>query len=171
MFLTSAVAMDGERGSGAGREEVEYVNHAGLRAQKTAPRGERPGLPPEPGPQRSDRTPRRSQMPLPVASKLPRSSFLTARALDDRRKEEEEVALKKKEQLIAKRREASLELDKLLHVPFKRRTAREDERTTELHALLARLDRERAALFTPSVKRKKKKRKMKRTRRTCLLRF
>ena len=97
-------------------------------------------------------------------------SFLTARALEDRRKEEEEVALKK-EQLIAKRREASLELDTLLVVPFERRTAREDERMTELHALLARLDRERAALFTPSVKRKKKKRKRKRIWRTCLLRF
>ena len=37
-----------------GREEVEYVTHAGLWAKKTPPPGERPGLPPEPGPQRSD---------------------------------------------------------------------------------------------------------------------
>ena len=42
------------------REEVEHATHTGLRAQKTPPPGERPGLPLEPGPQRSDRTVRRS---------------------------------------------------------------------------------------------------------------
>ena len=42
------------------REEVELATHFGLRAQKTPPPGERPGLLLEPGPQRSDRTVRRS---------------------------------------------------------------------------------------------------------------
>ena len=40
-------------------EEVEYVKHVGLRAQKTPPPGARPGILAEPGPQRSDRTVRR----------------------------------------------------------------------------------------------------------------
>ena len=38
------------------REEVENVTHVGLRAQKSPPPGVRPGILPEPGPQRSDRT-------------------------------------------------------------------------------------------------------------------
>ena len=121
-----------------------------------------PGLALEPGPQRSDRTVRRSseQAVLLVMASLADAvgdgvdaatlSFLTARALEDRRKEEEEVARKRKEQLIARRQEASLELDSLL-LPFERRTAWEDERMTELHRLLERLDRERPALI-PSVK-------------------
>ena len=41
------------------REEVEHATHCGPRAQKTPP-GERPGILAEPGPQRSDRTVRRS---------------------------------------------------------------------------------------------------------------
>ena len=42
------------------REEVELETHAGLRAQMTPPPGARPGILAEPGPQRSDRTVRRS---------------------------------------------------------------------------------------------------------------
>ena len=42
------------------REGVEHATHSGLRPQKTPPPGERPGLLLEPGPQRSDRTVRRS---------------------------------------------------------------------------------------------------------------
>ena len=41
------------------REVEEQVTHVGLRAQKTPPPGERPGILPEPLPQRSDRSRRR----------------------------------------------------------------------------------------------------------------
>ena len=90
-------------------EEVEYETHAGLRAQKTPPPGERPGILAEPGPQRSDRTVRRSsgETPLLVVASLAAVaadgvdaatlSFLTAQALEDRRKEEEERKMKEKE--------------------------------------------------------------------------
>ena len=56
----------------AGREEVEYEKHAGLRAQKTPPPGERPGILAEPGSQRSDRTVRRilGETPLFVVASL-----------------------------------------------------------------------------------------------------
>ena len=50
----------GQKTAGRAGEEVEYEKHAGLRAQKTPPPGERPGILAEPGPQRSDRTVRRS---------------------------------------------------------------------------------------------------------------
>ena len=42
------------------REEVEHATHSGPRAQKTPPPGERPGILAEPGPERSDRSLRRS---------------------------------------------------------------------------------------------------------------
>ena len=46
----------GQKTAARAGEEVEYEKHAGLRAQKTPPPGERPGILAEPGPQRSDRT-------------------------------------------------------------------------------------------------------------------
>ena len=115
-FRTSAVAMDGDRGSGAalrrrerrlrawqrhlrtavqlalaeslhhsankvephdalrgqrmraGREEVECVTHFGPRSPMTPPPEARPGLPPEPRPQRSDRTVRHSSGASPSLS-------------------------------------------------------------------------------------------------------
>ena len=50
----------GQKTAARAGEEVEYEKHASLRALKTPPPGERPGLLAEPGPQRSDRTVRRS---------------------------------------------------------------------------------------------------------------
>ena len=84
------------------------MTHAGLRAQKTPPPRERPGLPPEPGPQSSGRTVRRSsgKAPLLVVASLAGAaadgvdaaalSFFTARALEARRKEEEEKEKEKR---------------------------------------------------------------------------
>ena len=56
----------------AGREEVENVTRDGLRAQKSPPPGVRPGSLVDPGPQRSDRTVRRSSGmdPLLVVASL-----------------------------------------------------------------------------------------------------
>ena len=88
----------GQKTTARAGEEVEYEKHVGLRAQKTPPPGERPGILPEPGPQWSDRTVRRSsgETPLLVAASLEAAaadsvdaaalSFLTAQALDDRRR-------------------------------------------------------------------------------------
>ena len=86
----------------ASEEEVENVARDGLRAQKSPPPGVRPGSLVDPGPQRSDRTLRRSsgKDPLLVVASLADASadgvdaatlsFLTASALEARRKEEEE---------------------------------------------------------------------------------
>ena len=62
----------GQKTAARAGEEVEYEKHAGPRAQKTPPPGERPGLLAEPGPQRSDRTVRRSsgETPLLVVASL-----------------------------------------------------------------------------------------------------
>ena len=46
-------------------EEVEYVKHAPLRAQKTPPPGMRPGSLAEPGPQRSDHSLGNSSLGVP----------------------------------------------------------------------------------------------------------
>ena len=120
------------------REEVELATHFGLRAQKTPPPGERPGLLLEPGPQRSDRTVRRSSgdnlptLALPVlagsAGEVVDSSslrFLTASALKARREEEEEERKKEKEkQRLAVHAEAAAALERahlLLEQASKRR--------------------------------------------------
>ena len=91
-------------------EEVEeHATHAGLRAQTAPPPGKRPGILPEPGPQRSDRTVRRSTgaaLPTPglpvLAGALGEAvdtsalRFLAAAALEDLRKLEEEAKVKEK---------------------------------------------------------------------------
>ena len=93
-------------------EEVEHDKNDAPRRQTAPPPGARPGFLAEPGPQRSDRSLRRSSgnAPLLVVATLAAASadgvdaatlaFLTARALDDRRKEEQEereMVKKKKE--------------------------------------------------------------------------
>ena len=82
-------------------EEVEHATHSGPRAQKTPPPGERPGILAEPGPQRSDRTVRRSagnSLPTPGLPVLAGASgeavdsstlsFLVQLAVKDRKREE-----------------------------------------------------------------------------------
>ena len=139
------------------REEVEYEKHAGLRAQKTPPPGERPGILAEPGPQRSDRTVRRSsgETPLLVALLADASadgvdaatlSFHTASALEARRKEEEE----------RRKREEQEELNSLRAVPPERRTVQQVKRISDI-------------LLHRCPPRKRKKRRKRRTPRTSFL--
>ena len=88
-------------------EEVVNDAHDALRGQKTPPPGVRPGSLSDPGPQRSDRTVRRSsgEVPLLAVPVLAGGdgvdgtalSFLVRRAVEDRKREEEEKARKKKE--------------------------------------------------------------------------
>ena len=164
----------------AGREVEEHESHAGLRAQTAPPPGMRPEqLPETPGPQRSDRSLRRSSGdgPLLVVASLAAAtddgvdaatlSFLTARALEDMRKDEEERKKKKEEakfeekklEYEARERAATLELDTLLLVLFERQTDKEMAR-------VSCLSRARVALLNASFKRKRKKRRKRRTRRT-----
>ena len=89
-------------------EVEEHVTHAALRAQTGPPPGKRPGILPEPGPQRSDRTVRRfaGSLPTPDLSVLAGAlgeavdtsalRFLAAAALEDLRKLEEEAKVKEK---------------------------------------------------------------------------
>ena len=49
----------GQKSAARAGKEVEHATHNGPRAQKSPPPGVRPGILPEPGPQRSDRTVRR----------------------------------------------------------------------------------------------------------------
>ena len=79
------------------REVEEQVTHAGPRAQKAPPPGVRPGLPPEPGPQRSDRTVRRSAGAFPSLTLV---SLAGGDAMDDT-----SVAFLLKEALQAQARE------------------------------------------------------------------
>ena len=110
------------------REGEVHEKDVASRSQSTPHPGERPGLPPEPGLQRSDRTVRRSSgdnlptLALPVlagsAGEVVDSSslrFLTASALKTRREEEEERKKKeeeKMEQRLAVHVEAALALER-----------------------------------------------------------
>ena len=162
------------------REEVENVARVGLRAQKSPPPGERPGCLVDPGPQRSDRTVRRSAgdgLPTPGLPVLAGASgeavdaftlsFLTAKALEDTRKEE---VARKEAQKEAKRRKkqdavdaAMVEFRTLLLLPKERETPETQRRLDELHQLL----------YSPSsssgARRKRKKRRKRRTPRTSSL--
>ena len=75
-------------------EEVVHDAHDAPRGPKTPPPGVRPGILPEPVPQRSDRTVRRFLGEAVDPSAL---SFLVRRAVEDRKREEEEKERKKKE--------------------------------------------------------------------------
>ena len=122
-------------------------------AQKTPPPGERPGILAEPGPQRSDRTVRRSsgETPLLVVASLAAAaadgvdavtlSFLKAQALEDRRKEEEEE------------RKVMEELDVLCSIPIVQLTPLQRQRLAE--------HRRSGAVAAREERRRKKKRKKK----------
>ena len=98
-------------------EDVVHDVHDALRGQKTPPPGVRPSSLSDPGPQRSDRTVRRSsgEVPLLAVPVLAGGdgvdgtalSFLVRRAVEDRKREEEEKARKKEAQ-----EKADLELAK-----------------------------------------------------------
>ena len=132
-------------------EEVVHHAHDAPRGPKTPPPGERPGILPEPVPQRSDRTVRRfagaalPTLALPVLAgsageavdtrTLP---FLTAKALEDRKK------------TLAEEAAARVELRSLLAVPRSRRTAEQESRLDAVSRLPA---------AAPRRKRKKKRKK------------
>ena len=110
--LVAATRADDRRDSAADGEEVVHDAHDALRGQKTPPPGVRPGSLGDPGPQRSDRTVRRSSgdslptLALPVlagsAGEVVDSSslrFFTASALKARREEEEKEKKKEKEKM------------------------------------------------------------------------
>ena len=91
------VAMTLARGQKFARVGEEVVNdaHDALRGQKTPPPGVRPGSLSDPGPQRSDRTVRRSsgEVPLLAVPVLAGDgvdgtalSFLVRRAVEDRKR-------------------------------------------------------------------------------------
>ena len=138
------------------REGEVHEKDDASRSQSTPHPGERPGLPPEPGPQRSDRTVRRSSgdnlptLALPVlagsAGEVVDSSslrFLTASALKARREEEEEERKKEKEKM---------------------------EKRSGVHVEAAvALERARLLLEQASKRRKRKKRRKRRTPRTSSL--
>ena len=58
--LQQNTALRGQTTGTRAREEVVKATHDALRGQNTPPPGERPGILAEPGPQRSDRSLRRS---------------------------------------------------------------------------------------------------------------
>ena len=183
-------------------KKVELQQHAALRGQKTgtragegevhekydAPRrqnaphpGERPGCLVDPGPQRSDRTVRRSAgdgLPTPGLPVLAGASgeavdastlsFLTAKALEDTRKEEEARTVAKKEAKREEEDRTQLTLQWWSSVRCccchpERETPETQRRLDELHQLL----------YSPSsssgARRKRKKRRKRRTPRTSSL--
>ena len=159
-------------------EEVVHDAHEAPRGLKTPPPGERPGILPEPLPQRSDRSRRHfsgdglPQLAMPsLASAAIEAvdsatlAFLTTgclRGVEEEMKEKEAQKVKR-EELIARERAANRELDTLLLAPFDRRSDQENDRVVELRKLLDRLCRDRVALLTAPSKRKKKKKKRKRS--------
>ena len=147
-------------------EEVEYEKHAGLRAQKTPPPGERPGILAEPGPQRSDRTVRRSSLETPLLA-VPvlaggdgvdgtALSFLVRRAVEDRKREKEEEEKEKARKKKEAQEKADLEL------------AKRDPWWAQHLADMKAME-ERRYKASSSSKRKRKKRRKRRTPRTSSL--
>ena len=159
-------ALGGQRTAARAGEEVEYVKHAGLRAQKTPPPGERPGILAEPGPQRSDRTVRRSSGETPLLAVpvlaggdgVDRTalSFLVRRAVEDRKREEEE----KEKEKARKKKEAQEKADLEL--------AKRDPWWAQHFADMKAME-ERRNKASSSSKRKRKKRRKMRTPRTSSL--
>ena len=120
--------------------EVERETHVGLQALMAPPRGTRPGLRPEPGPQRSDRSLGRSARDAPPlrvpvlaaaseeAVDFATLSFLVQRVLEVKKNEEE--AEKKEEAAMA-----------LLDIPAESRSA---QQVSKISALVEILDRDGA---------------------------
>ena len=157
------------------REVEEQATHGGLRAQTAPPPGMRPGILPEPGPQRSDRCLRRSARNTPLLA-MPSLAggdgaddtavaFLVRR--EEKRKEEEEVRkvqlaqVKAAKELRERRQEMADELVAL------RRNFLPSERTSSVERRIAQLVSalEASASSKPPT-RKRKKRRRKRTRRS-----
>ena len=104
-------------------EEVVHDAHDAPREPKTPPPGVRPGSLAEPGPQRSDRTVRRSSgdsLPTLALPSLAVDSsalrFLTASALEAKRKLEEEEKMKAKVKKLKEDMEAAEHEEKMLEL-------------------------------------------------------
>ena len=153
-----------------------------LRAQITPPPGVRPGLPPEPGPQRSDRSLRRSAgdappLTVPVLAAAADEavdsatlSFLVQRALEVNKKEEEaekkeeEAKKRKREELRRRQRRQELKREflDLVDLPSPL-TPLQHARMQELADIL---ESEEHPAASSGARRKRKKRRRKRTRRS-----
>ena len=179
-------ALRGLKKASAG-EEVENVTHAGPRAQKSPPPGVRPGILPEPGPQRSDRTVRRfarDALPTPGLPELAGVSgeavdtstlrFLAAAALEDLRKLEEEA--KVEEKVKEEEKLKLLEKEKAKAAAKEEKMQRLNDRvrldlplTQEEWAAWYRWNGIKPSTSSSSsgTKRKRKKRRRKRTSRSC----
>ena len=168
-----------ETGTRAG-EEVEYMTLAGLPAQKTPPPRERPGILPEPEPQRSDRTVRRfagDALPQLATPSLAGAAgetvdagtvaFLTRAALEAQEEEARRVQLAQvkaaKKEWRGRRQELVDELDVWRAVLPSQRTPSIERRISE--ELVSTLE---ASSSSKPPTRKRKKRRRKRTRRIPL---
>ena len=148
------------------REEVVHDAYDGLRAQKTPPPEVRPGSLVDPGPQRSDRSLRRSSVLTPLLA-VPvlaggdgvdgtALSFLVRRAVEDRKREKEEEEKEQARKMKEAQDKADLELAK-----------RDPWWAQHLADKKAMEERRYKASF--SSKRKRKKRRKRRTPRTSSL--
>ena len=183
-LTTQLTQLHGDRRLPQPREVEEQATHDGLRAQTAPPPGMRPGILPEPGPQRSDRCLRRSagDTPLLAVPSLAGGdgaddtavAFLVRQTLleeeEEKRKEEEEVRKVQlaqvkaaKKELRERRQEMAYELVAL------RRNFLPSERTPSVERRIAQLvSALDASAFSKPPTRKRKKRRRKRTRRSSL---
>ena len=154
--------------------------HDAPRGQNTPPPGVRPGILAEPGPQRSDRSWRRSSgdgMPTLALPSLAGSAgeavdgaalaFLTSRALAAQEEEEEQKQAQVKKLEERRRRQGRQALEQeflaLLDIPAARRSAQQAARLSELVELD---EAEGAAASSSSQLERRKRTKRRRTRRT-----
>ena len=131
----------GQKTAASAGEEVEHATHYGPRAQETPP-GVRPGSLAEPGPQRSDRSLRRSSGQTPLLG-VPSLADAPAEAIDGRTlryllkaniargkfEEEEEEEKKYQERSAETRRRAQALLDHAASLPKRKRKKRRKKKT------------------------------------------
>ena len=124
----------GQKTAARAREVEEQATHDGLRAQRAPPPGVRPGSLTEPGPQRSDRSLRRSSGQTPLLGE-PSLADAPAEAIDGRTlryllkanlarkkyEEEEEEEKKFQEKAAESRRRAQALLDHAASLPKRKR--------------------------------------------------
>ena len=124
----------GQKTAARAGEEVEHATHYGPRAQETPPPGVRPGSLAEPGPQRSDRSLRRSSGQTPLLG-VPSLADAPAEAIDGRTlryllkaniarkkfEEEEEEEKKYQERAAESRRREQALLDHAASLPKRKR--------------------------------------------------
>ena len=133
-------ALRGQKTAARAGEEVVHDAHDALRGQKTPPPGVRPGSLAEPGPQRSDRSLRRSSGQTPLLG-VPSLADAPAEAIDGRtlryllkanlarkKNEEEEEERKYKERAAESSRRAQALLDHVASLPKRKRKKRKKKK-------------------------------------------